>query len=168
MRGLFVRIDDRLIHGQVVLGWARVLKPDRVVVANDRVAKSGWEQKLFAASVSPSLKTSFLGVEESASKLRSGTFGDEYVILLFDSIDDVHRAVESGAPFADINVGGLHFREGTRELLPFVYLSENDRKLLKELIGRGLSFTAQDIPGNPAINLKPLVVEGSPTPSAGV
>jgi mannose/fructose/N-acetylgalactosamine-specific phosphotransferase system component IIB len=168
MSQLFVRIDDRLIHGQVVLGWARVLKPDHIVVANDRVARSDWERKLYAASVPPGLQTSFVGVEDAASMLHSGAFGGGNVVLLFESVVDLFKAFKAGARFDEVNVGGLHYREGTRELLPFVYLSEDDRRMLTDLMGSGLKFTAQDIPGNPAINMAPLVVEGAPRPSAGV
>lgn len=163
-----VRIDDRLIHGQVVLGWARVLKPDRIVVANDRVAKSDWERKLYGASVPPQLQASFLTLEETAARIHSDGFGDESVVLLFESVADAHAVVESGASFLEINVGGLHYREGARELLPFVYVSEDDRRLLKDLVGRGVKLVAQDIPGNPAINLAPLIVSGAPSPSAGI
>jgi mannose/fructose/N-acetylgalactosamine-specific phosphotransferase system component IIB len=163
-----VRIDDRLIHGQVVLGWARVLKPERIVVANDRVAKNDWERRLYAASVPPQLKTSFLTLEEAAAECRSGGFKDESVVLLLESVADAHRVVEAGAHFDEINVGGLHYREGTRELLPFVYVSEDDRQLLKDLVGKGVRFIAQDIPGNPAINMNPLVTTGAASPSAGI
>jgi mannose/fructose/N-acetylgalactosamine-specific phosphotransferase system component IIB len=163
-----VRIDDRLIHGQVVLGWARVLKPDRIVVANDRVAKNDWERRLYTASVPPQLKASFLTLEETAAQIRSGAFKDESVVLLFESVADAHSVTEAGVHFDEINVGGLHYREGARELLPFVYVSDDDRRLLKDLAGKGVKLIAQDIPGNPAINLVPLVTTGAPSPSAGI
>lgn len=163
-----VRIDDRLIHGQVVLGWARVLKPDRIVVANDRVAKNDWERRLYTASVPPQLRTSFLALEETAAQIRSGGFKDESVLLLFESVADAHGVVEAGVHFDEINVGGLHYRDGTRELLPFVYVSEDDRRLLKNLAGKGVRLIAQDIPGNPAINLNPLVTAGAVSPSGGI
>jgi mannose/fructose/N-acetylgalactosamine-specific phosphotransferase system component IIB len=163
-----VRIDDRLIHGQVVLGWARVLKPDRIVVANDRVAKNDWERRLYTASVPPQLKTSFLTLGETAAQIRADGFKGESVLLLFESVADAHGVVEAGVQLDEINVGGLHYREGTRELLPFVYVSEDDRRLLKDLVGKGVRLIAQDIPGNPAINLNPLVTVGAASPSAGI
>jgi len=163
-----VRIDDRLIHGQVVLGWSRVLKPDRIVVANDRVAKSDWERKLYAASVPPHLQASFLTLEDAAARLSSGGFGDDAVLLLFESVTDLHRVVEAGVHFDQINVGGLHYHEGARELLPFVYVSDDDRRLFKDLAEKGMELVAQDIPGNPAIRLNPLVLSGATSPSAGI
>jgi mannose/fructose/N-acetylgalactosamine-specific phosphotransferase system component IIB len=165
---VLIRIDDRLIHGQVVLGWARILKPQRIVVANDRVAGNEWERKLYAASVPPHLKTSFLTLEETAARLRGGGFDEEATVLLFESVEDVNRVVQAGVRFDEVNVGGLHFREGTKATLPFVYLSENDKRLLKGLIDKGTKFIARDIPGNPAIDLNPLITRGVPGPSGGV
>lgn len=163
-----VRIDDRLIHGQVVLGWARILKPERIVVANDRVAGNAWEKKLYAASVPAPLKASFLTVEGAADEMRSGGFDGETTVLLFESVTDVHRAARAGARFEEINIGGLHYREGTRAFLPFVYLSPEDRRLLEDLIAKGVKFIARDIPGNPAIDLDPLITRGLAGPSGGV
>ena len=163
-----IRIDDRLIHGQVVLGWARILKPERIVIANDRVAGNEWERKLYTASVPPHLKTSFLTLDETAARFRSGGFEGGSIVLLFESVVDLHRVGEAGVHFDEVNVGGLHYREGTKAVLPFVYLSEDDRRLMKELIGKGTKFIARDIPGNSAIDLNPLIAHGAAGPSGGV
>jgi mannose/fructose/N-acetylgalactosamine-specific phosphotransferase system component IIB len=159
-----VRIDDRLIHGQVVLGWARVLKADGIVVANDRVAASEWERRLYAASVPLHVAVSFVAVEEASSAGSNG----RSVVLLFESVADLHRAVESGALFDEVNVGGLHYREGTREILPYVYLTEDDRSLLEGLAKSGVRFVARDIPGNPAVDLNRILLEGGMRPSGGI
>ena len=84
-----VRIDDRLIHGQVVLGWARALKPDRIVVANDRVAGNTWERKFFTSSVPSHIRVSFLDLEEIARQLLNNLFKNELVMILFESVRDV-------------------------------------------------------------------------------
>jgi mannose/fructose/N-acetylgalactosamine-specific phosphotransferase system component IIB len=159
-----VRIDDRLIHGQVVLGWARVLKADRIVVANDRIAANEWERRLYAAGVPPHVAVSFSAV----GRLDSAASEGQSVILLFESVADLHNAVRSGARFEEVNVGGLHYREGTSEILPYVYLSEEDRAALKSLAEQGVRLIARDIPGNPAVDLHPLLVHGGAPPSGGI
>lgn len=155
---VLVRIDDRLIHGQVVLGWAKALKPDRIVVASDRVAKSGWERKFYTSSVPSHIRVSFLELEETARQLLNNLFMNESVLILFETVQDVHAVVEKGVTFEDVNVGGLHFREGAVELLPYVFLTEDDRVCLRELVKRGVTLTAQDIPGNEARVINSLVV----------
>jgi mannose/fructose/N-acetylgalactosamine-specific phosphotransferase system component IIB len=153
---ILARIDDRLIHGQVILGWSRVLKPDRIAVANDRVARSAWERNVFAASVPPPTKVSFSTLDEAAVELMNSTAA-ENVMMLFESVGDVYAMVEKGVPLAEVNVGGLHFREGTRELLPFVFVSDEDRTLLGRLAQRGVKLLAQDLPGNAATVLNGMV-----------
>lgn len=153
-----VRIDDRLIHGQVVLGWARALKPDRIVVANDRVAGNTWERKFFTSSVPSHIRVSFLDLEEIARQLLNNLFKNELVMILFESVRDVCAVVDKGVSLDDINVGGLHYRKGAVELLPYVFVTEEDRMGLRELVKRRVRLTAQDIPGNTPRVINSLVV----------
>jgi len=143
-----VRIDDRLIHGQVVLGWARVIKPDRIVVANDRIARNSWERKFYTASVPRHMKVSFFTLDDVARELLNNLFRNESVLLLFESVKDAYEVVEKGVKFEQINLGGLHYREGAEELLPYLFVTDEDKKLLRELVKKGVTLLAQDIPGN--------------------
>ena len=153
-----VRIDDRLIHGQVVLGWSRVLKPDRIVVANDRIARSAWERKFYTASVPPHIKVSFLTLDESVAELSSNLYERESVLMLVEGVRDIYAIVQKGVKLAEINVGGLHHRDGAEELLPYVFLTEEDRELMRELVKSGITLRAQDVPGNHATVINSLVV----------
>jgi len=153
-----VRIDDRLIHGQIVLGWARVLKPDRIVVSNDRISGNTWERKFYLSSVPPHIKVSFLSLEDTSRELLNNLFKNESVMLLFESVEDAFRVVEKGVSLEEINVGGLHYREGAEELLPFVFVTGEDRMYLRELVKRGVRLLAQDVPGNTSRVINSLVV----------
>jgi mannose/fructose/N-acetylgalactosamine-specific phosphotransferase system component IIB len=152
------RIDDRLIHGQVVLGWVPYVRPDRIVVASDRVATSDWERRFYASCVPPEIKTSFFSLEETVRRLASDLFEAEGLLLLCESASDVLALVDAGTDLRDVNVGGLHYREGAIELLPFVFLTEDERRALRELVKRGVTLSAQDIPSNPARIINSLVV----------
>lgn len=153
-----VRIDDRLIHGQVVLGWSRVLKPDRIAVANDRIAQNNWERKFYTASVPPHIKVSFLTLDETAVELLNNLYENESVLILFESVKDAFTMVRKGVQLDEINIGGLHYREGASEILPFVYLTEEDKQMLRELVKQGVRLLAQDVPGNRATVINSLVV----------
>ncbi|UCG53122.1 MAG: PTS sugar transporter subunit IIB [Candidatus Latescibacterota bacterium] len=153
-----VRIDDRMIHGQVVLGWARVLKPDRIVLVNDRIAGSSWERKFYTASVPSQMKVSFLNVDETTPEHLDDLFKNESVLMLFESVVDVHKIIEKGVQIDEINIGGLHFRPGAEEILPYVFLTDEDKRLLRELVKKGITLTAQDIPGNAPTNINAVVV----------
>ncbi|HEX5133109.1 MAG TPA: PTS sugar transporter subunit IIB [Candidatus Krumholzibacteria bacterium] len=152
------RIDDRLIHGQVVLGWVPHVKPDRIVVANDRVASSDWERRFYTSCVPPDVKTSFFSAGETARRLRSELFLHENLLVLFESGRDVLAVLDAGVELREVNVGGLHYREESVELLPFIFLTEDERSSLRELVKRGITLSAQDIPANPARVINSLVV----------
>jgi len=152
------RIDDRLIHGQVVLGWVPRIKPDRIVVANDRVAASDWERRFYTSCVPPEIKTSFFAVGEAAGRLKGDLLLQEDLLVLFESGRDVLTLVTAGVDLGTINVGGLHYREDSVELLPFVFLTEEERRYLRELVKHGVTLSAQDIPSNPARIINSLVV----------
>jgi len=153
-----VRIDDRLIHGQVILGWVPAVKPGRIVVANDRVAGSDWERKFYSSCVPPEVNVSFAGVAEAARQITGNLYQNEQLIVLLESAKDALAFIGAGVAVTEVNVGGLHFREGSVELLPFVFLVHEERAALRELVKRGVTLSAQDVPSNPAKIINSLVV----------
>ena len=153
-----VRIDDRLIHGQIVLGWARLLKPDRIVLSNDRVAGNTWERKFYTSSVPSHIRVSFLNLEETARELLSNLYKNESVMILFETVKDIHTVIEKGVQLEEVNIGGLHCRNGAEEILPYVFLTEEDTQLLRELVKKKIKLFAQDIPGNQPTIINSLVV----------
>ena len=152
------RIDDRLIHGQVILGWVPSVKPDRIVVANDRVAGSDWERKFYSSCVPPEVNVSFATVAEAARQISASLYDNEQLIVLLESAQDTLALIGGGVDLKEVNVGGLHYREGSVELLPFVFLVHEERNALRELVKRGVTLWAQDVPSNPARNINSLVV----------
>jgi len=152
------RIDDRLIHGQVILGWVPSVKPDRIVVANDRVAGSDWERKFYSSCVPPEVNVSFATVAEAARQISADLFQTEQLIVLLESAQDTLALIGGGVELKEVNVGGLHYREGSVELLPFVFLVHEERNALRELVKRGVTLSAQDVPSNPAKIINSLVV----------
>ena len=152
------RIDDRLIHGQVILGWVPSVKPDRIVVANDRVAGSDWERKFYSSCVPPEVNVSFATVAEAARQISADLFQTEQLIVLLESAQDTLALIGGGVDLKEVNVGGLHYREGSVELLPFVFLVHEERNALRELVKRGVTLSAQDVPSNPAKIINSLVV----------
>jgi len=152
------RIDDRLIHGQVILGWVPALKPDRILVANDRVAGSDWERKFYSSCVPPEVNVSFASVADTARQISGNLFQDEDVLVLLESARDTLALIDAGVPLSEVNVGGLHYREGSVELLPFVFLTHEERTALRELVKHGVTLSAQDVPSNPARIINSLVV----------
>ncbi len=157
---LLVRIDDRLIHGQVSIGWAGRLKPDLILVLDDEAAADSWEGDLVCSACPESVTARVFGIEEGAARLASGAFGDKKLLILLRSARSAVRLVESGCPVREINLGGLHHHAGTRSYLPYVYLDESEVRDLVTLMNRGVRVTAQDIPGNKAHDMADILPGG--------
>ncbi|HEX5634637.1 MAG TPA: PTS sugar transporter subunit IIB, partial [Gemmatimonadales bacterium] len=113
------RVDDRLIHGQVVVGWGRALGLERIVLADDEVAASGWEQDLYRMAVPPEVEVVFAGVDAAGTQLAAWAGDARRTAVLVGSIDAAARLFRANADVARrINLGGIHHRPGRSERLP--------------------------------------------------
>lgn len=140
------RIDDRLIHGQVVVGWGQPLNVTFIVLVDDEVRSSDWEQDLYRMGVPPSIEVRFASVDEAARELSAWEADPRVGILLVGDIDTAVALVERAPQVRRFNVGGVHHRTGRTERLRFVYLSEDEARKLRALAARGVDVTAQDVP----------------------
>lgn len=158
MKLVLARIDDRLIHGQVTVGWGRKLRPQNIVLASDEVAADAWQSRVYAMTVPPEVKVMVLAVDEAATVLQRPAdhgLAGRRVLVLTGTAGDMTRLVESGAPVTAVNVGGMHFARGKRELLPDVYMDRDDLEALRTLGARGVAVSVQSVPGTPAEDLDP-------------
>ena len=144
---VLARIDDRLIHGQVTVGWSRQLRPDWIILANNAIAADAWQSRVYASTVPPEIKVSILPVSRAAAELGNPQHLDERILLLTGSAEEMNELVRIGAPVAAVNVGGLHFAAGKREMLPFVFVNETDLRALNRLLDMGTMLWAQQVPG---------------------
>ncbi len=150
---MLARIDDRLIHGQVTVGWATHLKPDRILLANNEIAADDWQCQVYASSVSPGIEVCILSLAEAAALLRNPDHNPDKTILLTGSTSEMAGLVGIGVSISEINVGGLHFGPGKKEMLPFVYLGPQDFFPLRQLLTKGIKLSAQQVPGGFEYNI---------------
>ncbi len=147
-----LRIDDRLIHGQVVVGWAPVLGIQRLVVVNDEVAANPMRRTLMEIAVPGHLKVSFHKVMEAAQAC--GKPGGEKALLLFSRPADVWAFREAGGPVERVNIGGLHFSEGRRQVGPIVCVPEEDVAVFRRMKSAGIELEVRAVPGDPGLPLE--------------
>lgn len=151
------RVDDRLVHGQVVIGWGRPLHLERIVLVDDEVRASPWEQELYRMATPPEMPIEFLSAAEAAGRLEGLASGAERVLVLLGSIATA-SALAGGHPSAltKLNLGGVHAAPGRRERLRYLYLSDTEIAQLAELERLGIEITAQDVPVARPIALREL------------
>jgi mannose/fructose/sorbose-specific phosphotransferase system IIB component len=140
------RIDDRLIHGQVVEGWVNFLKATCIVVADDRVASNAFQRSLMELSVPQGLRVAIGRVEDICGQLRAAALNADRIILLFSNPTDVLRAIESGLDCGVINIGGMHYVPGKRKLMDVLAVDEEDLAALKEIAAKGIKVFVQTVP----------------------
>jgi len=137
---ILARIDDRLIHGQVIVGWARVLEIQHILVVSDAIAGDAKQQALFKMAVPPTLKVSVAAVAEAAAWLQAPGAVSEKLMLLFPSVREAAGLIERGYPIQSLNIGGLRFEEGKRQVLKSVSLSDEDIAIFRRLAQRGVAL----------------------------
>jgi mannose/fructose/N-acetylgalactosamine-specific phosphotransferase system component IIB len=154
---LLARIDDRLIHGQVVHGWGRTLRPTWIGIVSDALRADPARAELYLFAAPEDAKAVALSVEEALSDGTRRTLETERAMLLFPGIEEPLRLKQGGFPLEEVNVGGLHHAAGKEALLPYVYLDARDRDQLRALAALGVRLVAQDLPTNPSHLLMPLL-----------
>lgn len=142
-----IRLDDRLIHGQVVVGWGQPLNVGFIVLVDDEVRNSAWEQDLYRMGVPPGIDVVFAGISEVSRHLAEWESDPRPGILLVGDVDTLAGLIAvAGNDIHRINVGGVHHRPGRIERLRYVYLTDDEAAKLKQLASNGVEVSAQDVP----------------------
>lgn len=161
---VLARVDDRLIHGQVVVGWVRALEADCLVVANDAVAADPMQRQLLPMAVPPQIKVGIFRVREAAEALKAGKYEGRRIIVLFASLSDA-LAFSGILALERLNVGGIRQAPGRKPLRTAVALSDGDVVAARAMIAAGVDLSIQMVPGEAAEALAPVLDQNFP-PSA--
>ena len=150
------RIDDRLIHGQVVVGWGQPLDIGFIVLVDDTVASSDWEQELYRMGVPPEMDVYFHSASDAIAALPKYVADARRGILLTGDIATMQRLVDGGVVDA-VNIGGIHSKPGRLQRLRYVFLSPDEESQLRVLASNGVKVSAQDLPGARSVSLPDLL-----------
>lgn len=140
------RIDERLIHGQVVLGWGNHLRPGRYIVVDDELAASDWEQELYRLGAGGD-EVLFASVKEARNHLGEWRASEARSILLTRNVGTMLRLARGGHLVGEsVNVGGLHHGPERVEVLSYLHVTAGDRADLAALAEEGVEVFARDLP----------------------
>lgn len=152
------RVDERLIHGQVIVGWGAELHPDRIVVVDDEIAASQWEQELYAMGLPSEVTPTFEDVGHAREHLDGWRSGKERVLVLTRDVATMQKLAAGGGMRGDeVNIGGIHYAPGRAAILPYVYLSHTEIDHINALASEGVHVTARDLPSARKVELKELL-----------
>jgi mannose/fructose/N-acetylgalactosamine-specific phosphotransferase system component IIB len=150
------RIDDRLIHGQVVVGWGQAMDIEFIVLVDDAVAASEWEQELYRMGVPPEMDVFFHNVADATGRLDAYRRDPRRGMLLTGDVRSMACLVAGGGIPA-VNVGGVHHKPGRVQRLRYVFLNADEEQQLREIAARGVEVAAQDVPAAWPVPLEELL-----------
>ena len=152
------RIDERLLHGQVIVGWGMRLGLERYVVVDDDLADSEWEQDLYAAGLPADASVTFLSLAEIPARLSELVSAEGKGAVLTRSTAAMRAIAEAGLlEGRRVNVGGLHEAEGRTEVLRYVSLRPDEAEDLRAIAASGAQVSARDIPTSRQVDLDELL-----------
>lgn len=156
---VLARIDNRLIHGQVLESWVPYTHANCIVVANDEVAGLTFQRMLMEAAVPRGIRVVIGTIEEVSQLFAAGELDVSRVLLLFASSSDALQACRQGVRFDALNLGNMHGGTGKTRLSCTIALDPDDIDNLKSIEEAGVRIVSQCIPSDREQNWRKLIRE---------
>ncbi|MFD1670549.1 mannose/fructose/sorbose PTS transporter subunit IIA [Agrilactobacillus yilanensis] len=154
MSYVLVRVDSRLLHGQVATAWTKSVNPTRIIVVSDNVAKDDLRKNLITQAAPPGVKAHVVPVDQMIKLAQDDKhFGGQRALLLFENPQDVLRAVDGGLSFDSLNVGSMAHSTGKVQPNKVLAFDQNDIDTFKKLEDKGISFDVRKVPNDSKGNM---------------
>ncbi len=140
------RIDNRLIHGQVIEAWLPYTGASSLVVANDSLVEDETRKLIMLLAVPRRIQVIFAPVEEVGALVKRQQAKKAKTLVLFADCADARRALESGLEVTTLNIGNLHYGQGKEQICAHVALSGEDKKCLGYFSARGVTLDFRCVP----------------------
>lgn len=152
------RIDERLLHGQVIVGWGMRLGIDYYVVVDDDLATSDWEQDIYSAGLADRTAVDFVSVADTIQQFSELDSREGRGALLTRGTEAMRALAEAGLLSGRrVNLGGLHGTGSRRRVLTYVHLDPAEEEDLKVIQGASSGVTARDLPAGREVALEDLI-----------
>jgi len=149
----FVRIDDRLIHGQVATVWSKTSGCNRIMCGSDEVAADSLRKQLLLQVAPPGIKAYVVTIDKLIEAYKNPKYDSFKTLFLFTNPTDALRAVEGGIPFTSINLGGMCFKEGKTLISSAVAVGDEDIASLKKLHEKGIELELRKLASENKVNV---------------
>lgn len=143
-----LRIDSRLIHGQVMTSWAKAVPCEAIFAVNDGVADDPIRRELLLQIVPPHLKGYVITVEKAIKVWHNPKYAGKNIIWLVTNPTDIVRLIQGGVKINTVNVGGMTYREGDKLISQAVAVNKDDVEAFKKLLALGVNMSLQQVAAN--------------------
>lgn len=141
-----VRIDERLIHGQVATMWTNHLKVNRIMVVDNAVVKNEMEKDVLKMAKPNSVKISILTTKGASARIQNGQYDDQRVFLIVKNPATLVELVDKGVALKEINVGNMSAKKGSKQVAKSIGVTPEDIAAFNYLNEKGVKLTAQMVP----------------------
>lgn len=148
-----VRIDDRLIHGQVATVWAKEANAERIIICSDQVANDQIRKSLLLQVAPPGIKVNVVGVDKAIRVYNNPKYENDQVFYLFTCPQDIVKMVEGGVNIKSVNIGGMAFKEGKKQITKAVSVDDSDREAFRRLNGLGIELEIRTVATDSKTNI---------------
>lgn len=141
-----IRIDERLIHGQVATSWIGNLSASRVMIIDDTIVKSEMEKSALRAACPKNIKLSILTVENAAKRINEGVYSEERLLIIVKNPGIVKQLFELDVQISSVTVGNMSKKENRELLKKSVYISKEELNDLLYLENQNIKVVVQMVP----------------------
>ena len=152
-----VRIDSRLLHGQVATAWTKSVNPDRIIVVSDNVAKDKLRKNMIIQAAPPGVKANVVPIKKMIEVAKDPRFGATKALVLFETPEDALKAIEGGVDIKTLNIGSMAHSEGKVAVNKVLSLNEEDVKTYDKLHEMGIKFDVRKVPNDSPEDMMELV-----------
>jgi mannose/fructose/N-acetylgalactosamine-specific phosphotransferase system component IIB len=154
MNVVMIRVDDRLIHGQILESWLPYLKAQCVVVANDTLAEDQFQMAILSMAVPERIKLRMVNVDSVKELVTDPELSGKTTLVIVSSVLDAYRIVQNEIISCRINLGNMRSSEADKQLMYSFWVSKEDIIMLKEILAKGISVNLQPVPREKEIDIR--------------
>lgn len=141
-----VRVDFRLIHGQVITKWFGTTRANQIIIIDDELSKDPFMASIYEMSAPPGAKVTVFSVEKAIEEWKKNQLGDGKLLVLFKNVNQIYSAWEQGFPFKEIQIGGLGSAPGRKVVFGPITLNDEDAKKLKQMNDNNVRVYLHQVP----------------------
>lgn len=147
-----VRLDYRLVHGQVAVKWSRVAKAKQIVVADDALSRDAFMCSVFQMAAPPGIKVKIYSVEQMMREWEKNQFGAGNAMVMYKTVASCYQAFKAGFPMEQVQLGNMPKAAEKKPLGNEVFATPDEIAQLREMNAAGIAITIQTIPEQAAVS----------------
>ena len=151
---ILYRVDDRLVHGQVVEGWVPHLRAEELAVVSDELAGDEMRRAIMRFATPEDVDLKIMTVAEAAAYLPEAVKSARKVLLLLPGLTEAVMLVQKGLAIPSLNIGGMHYSAGKNlSIGKAIFLNDQDCASLRTLSAAGIAIEGRGVPSDSPLDL---------------